>query len=228
MNKLAHLVALTSAIFAAIIVAAVCLSRPGPAPVSAQAVPTVHITAPANGATVNNPVTVAVQSSGAVIKPATDNDPNAAHYHYFIDRNPSTVLQPGQPIPTGQPDIIHTDSASQQLPALSPGQHTVWVVLAHTDHTPYNPNVQDQVTFTVAGAGQAAAAGAAEPAPGGAAPLPPVVGRGGLLPPAGQQSGAVPSLQRATEEHPWLPLIVFAGLAAVALGAGLEHLRRAG
>jgi hypothetical protein len=93
----------------------VLVSQPG---AHAQGGPTVRVTAPSNGASVNNPVTVSVQSSGAVIKPATDNDPNAAHYHYFIDRNPATVLQPGQPIPTGQPDIIHTDNANQQLPTL--------------------------------------------------------------------------------------------------------------
>jgi serine/threonine-protein kinase len=109
-----------------------------------------RITSPANGASVLSTVIVSVDESGAVIKPATDNDPNAAHYHYFIDRDPATVLKPGQPIPTGQPDIIHTQLASLPIPDLKPGPHTVWVVLAHTDHTPYSPNIQKEVSFSVA------------------------------------------------------------------------------
>src|SRR6266567_1632161 len=125
---------------------------PGFPSVEAQGGPTVRITAPSNGAAVTNPVTVTVVTSGAVIKDAAANDPTAAHLHYFIDRDPATVLQPGQPIPSGQADIIHTPDTSQVLPSLSPGPHNVWVVLAHTDHTPYSPNVQDRVSFTIGGA----------------------------------------------------------------------------
>ncbi len=110
---------------------------------------TMQITAPANNSTANSTVIVNVEQSGAVIKPATDNDPNAAHYHYFIDRDPATVLKPGQPIPTGQPDIIHSASPSLPVVGLKPGQHHVWVVLAHSDHTPFSPNVQREVAFTV-------------------------------------------------------------------------------
>jgi hypothetical protein len=120
----------------------------------AQGAPTVNITALSNGASLSNPATVTVQTLGATIKAATDNDPNAAHLHYFIDRDPATVLRPGEPIPTGQPDIIHTPDTTEQLPTLSAGQHRVWVVLAHTDHTPFSPNVQDQVSFSIGGAAQ--------------------------------------------------------------------------
>lgn len=135
--------------------AGLALWHAGPA-VDAQGGSVVRITAPSDGASANNPVTVQVQPSGATIKAATDNDPNAAHLHYFIDRDPATVLRPGEPIPTGQPDIVHTADMSLQLPTLAPGQHRVWVVLAHTDHTPYSPNVQAQVSFTVGGAAQGA------------------------------------------------------------------------
>jgi hypothetical protein len=127
----------------------------GPA-AHAQGGPTVRVTAPANGAAMDNPVTISVETSGALIKAATENDPNSAHLHYFVDRDPATVLQPGQPIPSGQPDIIHTADTRQQLPTLSQGQHRVWVVLAHTDHTPYSPNVQAMVAFTLGAAAPAA------------------------------------------------------------------------
>jgi hypothetical protein len=162
-----------------------------PSALRAQAGPTVKVTAPSNGATLTNPVTVTVVTSGALIKAATDGDPNAAHLHYFIDRDPATVLKPGQPIPTGQADIIHTPDTSEALPTLSPGAHTVWVVLAHTDHTPYSPNVQDQVSFTLGGG---AVAQASPPAQPGQLPQIPVSGRGGLLGPhaTGSEAGGEP------------------------------------
>jgi len=150
-------------------------------PAHAQGGPTVRITAPSNGAALGNPVTVTVETSGAVIKDAAAGDPNAAHLHYFIDRDPATVLQPGQPIPSGQADIIHTPNTSEPLPSLSPGPHSVWVVLAHTDHTPYSPNVQDRVTFTIGGAPAPAAGAPAGATAVAAAQLPPG-GTGGLLP----------------------------------------------
>jgi serine/threonine-protein kinase len=131
------------------------LAGSGPAPAAPAGQINLRITAPSEGAAVNSTVLVSVEQSGAVIKPATDNDPNAAHYHYFIDRNPDDVLKPGQPIPTGQPDIIHSASPSLAIPDLKPGQHHVWVVLAHTDHTPYSPNIQRDVTFTVVPAASA-------------------------------------------------------------------------
>jgi hypothetical protein len=174
----------------------------------AQAGPTVTIQGPANGATVANPVQMHVTSTGATIKPATAGDPNAAHYHYFIDRDPATVLQQGQPIPTGQPDIIHTDDANLMLPTLTAGPHRVWVVLAHTDHTPFSPNVQAQVTFTVsAAAATPAAGGAATPAANAA----PRVGTGGLLAENRRQSLLVSPLIIAA--------ILSAAVAAVFFGA---------
>lgn len=154
----------------------------GGVPVSAQGAVTIQITGPTNAATVSNPVQMHVTSSGVTIKPATAGDASAAHYHYFLDRNPSTVLQQGQPIPAGQADIIHTDDANLILPNLAPGQHTVWVVLAHTDHTPFNPNVQAQVSFTVGAAAGAPAAGGANGLPrAGMGPDPVSMNRVSLL-----------------------------------------------
>lgn len=154
--------------------------------VQAQAAPTLAITAPANGATVANPVTISVDVTGVTIKAASANDPNSSHLHYFIDKDPAGIVKQGQPIPTGDPNIIHSGSLAQQLPTLSPGQHHVWVVLGHLDHTPYSPNVQAEVTFTVSGAaGTPAAGGAAGTpvaggAPGGASALP-ATGQAGTI-----------------------------------------------
>jgi hypothetical protein len=185
----------------------------------AQGGPTVHITAPTGGATLSNPVTVTVTTSGAVIKDAALNDPSAAHLHYFIDRDPATILQPGQPIPSGQADIIHTPNTSQVLPSLSPGPHNVWVVLAHTDHTPYSPNVQDEVSFTVGG-GQGTTAAAGAPAAAVPLQLPPG-GMGGLLstPDLGEHSllAAAERLGTDFSVRLWLTLVAAGVIGASAL-----------
>lgn len=136
------------------------------APAAPAGATTMRVTAPANGASVNSVVVVSVEESGATIKAATANDPSAAHFHYFIDRDPATVLKPGQPIPTGQPDIIHTADASLTIPNLRPGEHHVWIVLAHTDHTPYSPNIQAEVSFTVVPAAGAVQTLAGSSSPG--------------------------------------------------------------
>src|SRR5690348_12921239 len=127
--------------FSAIAVAAALAVFLAASAVYAQGAPSLRVTGPTDGATVPNPVTVSVQTSGATIKAPTDNDPAASHLHYFIDRDPASVLRPGEPIPSGQPDIIHSPDLNLQLPNLSAGRHTVWIVMSHNDHTPYSPNV---------------------------------------------------------------------------------------
>jgi hypothetical protein len=140
-----------------------------PAGSRAQQTPSIKITSPANGATVNAPVSVTVDITGVTVKPASAGDPDAYHYHLFVDVDPATVVQPGQPIPTGQANIIHTADQTVNLPDLTPGPHTVYAVLTKTNHVPLNPSVQDKVQFTVAGG----AAGG-----GGGQPSTPRVGTG--------------------------------------------------
>ncbi len=132
------------------------LTAPG---ARAQQPGSIRITAPTNGATVAAPVNLSVAISGVTVKPASAGDPSAFHCHIFIDVDPATVVQPGQPIPTGRADIIHTADMTVPLSDLAPGPHTVWVVLTRTDHVPLSPTVQDRVQFTVT-AGQATPSGA--------------------------------------------------------------------
>lgn len=118
----------------------------------AQAPPaTVKITSPANGATVDGPVTISVEIAGATVKHWDERDPTAVHHHLLVDVDPATVLQAGVPLPPGQANIIHTIDLNRQLMDLAPGPHTVTVVLTGTDHVPFSPSIQDQVSFTVRG-----------------------------------------------------------------------------
>lgn len=129
---------------------------------AAQQPARIAITAPAAGATVSGPVTVAVDISGVTVKAAGEGDPNAYHYHLLVDVDPASVMQRGQPLPLGQANIIHTADRTVSLPNLGPGPHTITVVLTKTDHVPLGATVQDQVRFTVTTPAQA------QPTPAGA------------------------------------------------------------
>lgn len=124
---------------------------------SAQQAGTIRITSPANGSTVNGPVSVTVEIGNVTVRPAAEGDPNAFHYHLFVDVDPAAVVQPGQPIPLGQANIIHTADRTVSIPNLAPGNHTLVAVLTRTDHVPLSPAVQERITFTVGAAGQAPA-----------------------------------------------------------------------
>jgi len=155
--------------YTAILAALLALVAFGGRRAEAQGQPTIKIVSPAAGATVTAPVTLQVMITGATVKPAAEGDPQAFHYHALVDVDRATVVQAGQPIPTGQASIIHTADTSLALPNLAPGQHTVTVILTRTDHVPLNPTVEDKVTFTVAAAGAAQPTAQATPAPAGQA-----------------------------------------------------------
>ncbi|MGH2583642.1 MAG: DUF4399 domain-containing protein [Dehalococcoidia bacterium] len=180
----------------------------------AQQGASIKITEPAAGATVASPVTLAVDIQGVPVKAAAEGDPNAFHYHALVDVDPSTVLVPGQPIPTGQSNIIHTADPNLTLPDLAPGQHTVVAVLTRTDHVPLSPTVQDRITFTVGtpGTGGPGTGGPGAAASGQTPVAAPRVGTGGLL---------------AADTEPSLPLMLTVALV-MALGGGGLALRMRG
>ena len=197
----------TAVLGALLLAGGAILGRPA---LAQQQTGSIQIMAPANGSTVNAPVTLQVEITGVTVKPAAEGDPQAFHYHALVDVDPATVVQAGQPIPTGQANIIHTADRSLPLPDLGPGQHTVTVILTRTDHVPLAPSVQQRVTFTVAAPG-AAPAPAPAPAPQAAAAAP-RVGRGGTL---------------LADNRASLPVgLVLAGLLALGLAGAALRVRR--
>jgi Tol biopolymer transport system component/serine/threonine protein kinase len=112
--------------------------------------PALTVAAPAEGAQLPVPVQLEVKAVGVVLKPPAAGDPAARHLHYFLDTDPAAVLGPGQPVPTGNQNIIHTAETTQSL-NLTPGKHTVWVVMTDNNHIPLSPSVQAKVSFTVTG-----------------------------------------------------------------------------
>jgi hypothetical protein len=112
--------------------------------------PAVSILFPAEGAQVTPPVRIEVGVTGATLKAPTEGDSSARHLHYFIDADPAAVMGPGEPVPVGRQNIIHTPLTSQTLD-LPPGEHTVWVVLTDNNHVPLTSAAVAKTTFTVTG-----------------------------------------------------------------------------
>lgn len=107
----------------------------------------ISVTAPTAAASTTVSVTVTPPVN---LKPAASADATSYHLHYFVDIDPATVVTAGQPVPTGNPKIIHSASTTQDLGALSAGKHTVWVVLGDVSHIVCTPVVQGTVSFDVA------------------------------------------------------------------------------
>lgn len=116
------------------------------------------------------PTTVTATVTPTVtLKAATAADPASFHVHYFIDVDPTTVVKPGEAIPTGNPQIVHSASLTQDLGTLSAGSHKVSVVLGQVSHQ------------ACAGADGKLAVGAVTFQVGAAAAAPPKTGQAGIV-----------------------------------------------
>lgn len=109
---------------------------------------TVQITFPTNGATVSNPVTIKLVSTGVRIAAASDQSTGSTHHHLFVDQDLNWL---NDTIPQGSPGIIHLAGGQTEfvLDSLKPGPHRVIALLARWDHVPLYPLVADTVVFTV-------------------------------------------------------------------------------
>ena len=175
---------LTGLTVAAVLVATAGFTQPR---AEAQQAGSIKIMSPSGGSTVQgDSVDLTVDIQGVPVKAAAEGDPAAYHYHALVDVDPSSVLQAGQPIITGQANVIHTADRTLKVTGLAPGPHSITVVLTRTDHVPLTPNVQDRIAFVIAGAGQPAAGGGSVPSGlprtgvGSAAPAPVTAAAAGL------------------------------------------------
>jgi uncharacterized protein (DUF736 family) len=107
--------------------------------------PTVDATAAAT-ATAGQQLSIeAVVEGVQLVKADGDTSGKTGHLHAFIDKEPVA----GQPIPVGDPMIIHSATSPIPVPALTAGEHTIWVVVGNGNHVPFDPPVMDKLTVTV-------------------------------------------------------------------------------
>ena len=101
-----------------------------------------------DGATVTNPVTVKFGIKGMTLAPAGTTAPNTGHHHLLIDTDPPADL--GQPLPATD-NIKHFGKAQTETTlTLTPGKHTLQLLLADGNHIPHKPPVlSKKITITV-------------------------------------------------------------------------------
>jgi hypothetical protein len=114
-----------------------------PAPAGAK----VFIIEPADGATVSSPVTVKFGAEGVDIVPAGTDKPNSGHHHLLID---AKLPDLNSAIPKDEHYIHYGKGQTETTVELTPGKHTLQLLLGDKNHIPTNPPVESSViTVTV-------------------------------------------------------------------------------
>ena len=107
-----------------------------------------YFIAPVDGDTVSSPVDIVFGLSGMGVAPAGVDFPNSGHHHVLIDLD--TMPPMDQPLPANE-NIVHFGLGQTEAKIeLSPGQHTLQMVVGNMLHTPHDtPVVSDKITITV-------------------------------------------------------------------------------
>jgi len=107
-----------------------------------------YIISPKDGATVRSPVLVQFGLKGMGIAPAGVKFENTGHHHLLVDTDAPADL--AAPLPVTD-KILHfgKGQTEAQVP-LSPGKHTLQLLLGDQNHVPHNPPViSRKITITV-------------------------------------------------------------------------------
>jgi hypothetical protein len=107
----------------------------------------VFIISPDDGATVESPVKVVFGIENFGLAPAGTYEARTGHHHLLID----TELPPmGEAIPADDNHLHFGKAQTETTIELSPGEHTLRLLLADGNHVPHNPVlVSAPVTITV-------------------------------------------------------------------------------
>ena len=115
-----------------------------PAPDAAH----VYSIAPAQRERVSRPVTVRFGLSGMGVAPAGVEQKNTGHHHLLVALDMAPAM--GMPVPT---DDRHRHFGGGQTVVtldLTPGEHTLQLLLGDHDHIPHDPPVMSEtITITV-------------------------------------------------------------------------------
>ena len=115
-----------------------------PAPAGAE----VYIISPKDGAKVSNPVVVQFGLKGMGIAPAGMKAENSGHHHLLIDTNAPTNM--AAPLASTE-NVKHFGKGQTETSlTLTPGKHTLQLLLADQNHIPHDPPViSKRITITV-------------------------------------------------------------------------------
>jgi len=108
----------------------------------------VYIISPKDGAKVSSPVTVQFGLKAMGIAPAGVKIENTGHHHLLIDSDAPTDLS--QPLPASEKVVHFGKGQTETTVKLTPGKHTLQLLLGDSTHVPHNPPViSKKITITV-------------------------------------------------------------------------------
>lgn len=115
-----------------------------PSPEGAKA----YIISPKDGATVKSPVRVRFGLVGMGVAPAGVDIPDTGHHHLIIDLDDLPSMD--VPLPATE-NVVHFGKGQTEAKIeLSPGKHTLQLVLGDKIHLPHSPPViSKKITITV-------------------------------------------------------------------------------
>ncbi len=99
----------------------------------------VFIISPKNGETVTNPIIVKFGIKGMTLAPAGTQEPNTGHHHLLVDMKTLPPLD--QAIPSNENSIHFGKAQTETTLTLSPGPHTLQLLLGDVNHMPHQPPV---------------------------------------------------------------------------------------
>ncbi len=109
--------------------------------------PRVYFVEPKDSTTVKKPVKVVFGIEGMEIAPAGTDKPNSGHHHLLID---VSLEDYASPIPSDDNHIHFGKGQTETEIDLTPGKHTLQLVLGDMNHMPHKPAVEsDVITITV-------------------------------------------------------------------------------
>jgi hypothetical protein len=134
---------------AALLLGATCLVQAAdvprtPSPAGAEA----YIISPKDGATINGSFKVQFGLKGMGVAPAGVDVPATGHHHLLIDVKEQPDMN--APLPAND-NIVHFGKGQTETElTLTPGQHTLQLLVGDKNHVPHNPPVESQkITITV-------------------------------------------------------------------------------
>ena len=99
---------------------------------------TLYILSPHPGETVSSPVTVRFGLSGMGVAPAGVVNPKTGHHHLIID---APLPDPAKPVPADAHHRHFGGGQTQVAIELSPGEHTLQLMLGDHLHIPFAPPI---------------------------------------------------------------------------------------
>jgi hypothetical protein len=115
-----------------------------PSPAGAE----VYIVSPKDGAKLKGPVTVVFGLKGMGVAPAGIKMENTGHHHLLIDSEVPADLS--LPLPASETSVHFGKGQTETTLKLTPGRHTLQLVLGDSLHIPHQPPlISQKITITV-------------------------------------------------------------------------------